>query len=110
MINAWCDFRPQTPIEAELLADCSSRATMHGCPVADVLADAARFWTGAGRSMHPRQWRSRAAAAERLIARGQLIAECATAGIDPFVEIDGLARMSAEELRDQITYLADHQG
>lgn len=108
--TSWCEFRPQTAIESEILAECISRAIMHGATVAEVLHDAVKYWQGAGRSAEPRRWRSRAAAADRLIARGELIAECGRMGIDPFVEIDNFARLTAEQLRDEMAYLGDHQG
>ena len=104
--TSWCDYRPQTAIESEILADCISRATMHGATVAEVLSDCVRYWQGSGRSAEPRRWKSRATAADRLIARGELLAECGRMG----VEIDGLARMTAEQLRDELTYLGDYQG
>ena len=108
--TSWCEFRPQAPIESEILAECVSMATMHGVAVAEVLADAVRWWNGAGRSAQPRKWRSRVAAAERLIARGELLAECGRMGIDPFVEIDNFAKLTAEQLRDELVYLGDYQG
>ena len=107
--TSWCEFRPQTAIESEILAECVSRATMHGVAVAEVLADAVKYWQGAGRSAEPRRWKSRAAAADRLIARGGLLAECGRMGIDPFVEIDNFAKLTAEQLRDELTYLGDYQ-
>jgi type II secretory pathway component PulL len=103
-------YRPQTAVERELLADCIQIATMHGIDVAEVLADAVKFWGRAGRNIRPRQWRSRMTAAERLIARGRAIAEHTTAGIDPFVDVPRFARLSAEQLHDSVTYLADYQG
>lgn len=65
-------FRPATAVERDLLAECVSIAAgPEGCgDVAAVLADAVRFWSTAGRSIQPRAWRSRASAAERLLARG----------------------------------------
>lgn len=104
------EYSPQTKTEREMLAECAQLATMHGCAVAEVLADAVKYWNGSGRSVHPRLWRSRVTAAERLIARGRTIAEYATLGLDPFVEVDGFARMTAEQLSDEVVYLADHQG
>lgn len=104
------EFRPQTKTEREMLAECAQLATMHGCTVSEVLADAVKYWNGSGRSTHPRQWRSRVTAAERLLARGRAIAEHAVLGIDPFVEVPGFARMTAEQLSDELVYLADHQG
>jgi hypothetical protein len=109
MTNTNERFRPQTAVERELLAECEQIATAHGLELADVLADAVKFWRGPGRSIRPRQWRSRVTAAERLIARGRTIAEYATLGLDPFVEVDGFARMTAEQLSDEVVYLADYQ-
>ena len=103
-------FRPATKVERELLAECEQIATMHGIDVAEVLADAIKFWSRAGRSRYPRQWRSRVTAAERMIARGRLLAECATMGLDPDVDIGRIGRMTAEQLSDQLTYLGDYQG
>ena len=107
--SSWCEYRPQTAVESEILADCISRATMHGATVAEVLSDCVRYWQGSGRSAEPRRWRSRATAADRLLARGELLAECGRMGLDPFVEIDGFAKLTAEQLRDELTYLGDYQ-
>ena len=65
-------FRPATAVERELLAECVTIAAgPDGCgDLVAVLADAVRFWKTAGRSIQPRSWRSRASAAERLLARG----------------------------------------
>ena len=108
--TSWCDYRPQTAIESEILADCTSRAAMHGATVAEVLRDCVRYWNGSGRSAEPRRWKSRAAAADRLIARGELIAECQRMGLDPVVEIDNFCKLTAEQLRDELAYLGDYQG
>jgi hypothetical protein len=106
----WCDYRPQTAIESEILADCTSRATMHGATVAEVLRDCVRYWQGSGRAAEPRRWKSRAAAADRLLARGELLAECGRMQLDPFVEIDNFGKLTAEQLRDELTCLGDYQG
>lgn len=103
-------YRPATAVERELLAECEQIATMHGATLPEVLTDAVRYWNGPGRSIRPRQWRSRAAAAERLVARAALLAECATMGIDPAADIGRIDRMTAEQLRDQLTYLSDFNG
>lgn len=103
-------YMPQTSVERELLADCERIGAEHLIATVVVLHDAVRWWKTAGRSIHPRLWRSRVAAAERLIARGRLIAECATMGVDPSVEISGFAKMTAVQLADQLVYLGDHQG
>lgn len=108
--TSWCEYRPQTAIESEISAECVSRAIMQGVTVAEVLADAVKYWQGAGRSAEPRRWKSRAAAADRLIARGELIAVCGRMGVDPFVEIDNFAKLTAEQLRDEMAYLGDYQG
>jgi hypothetical protein len=99
-----------TKLERELLTECEAIAIANGLLVADVLRDCHRFWTGAGRSLKPRGWAARAAAAARLIARMHCIAEHATAGVDAAAEIDGFDGLTAVELRDEVTYLADYQG
>lgn len=43
-------------------------------------------------------------------AREALEREYRTAGLDAATEIDGFATMTAEELRDEMTYLSDYQG
>lgn len=103
-------FRPQTATERKLLAECAGIAEMHGVAVEEILADAIRYWEGAGRRQHPRLWKSRADAADRLLARGEAIAEHAVLGIDPFAEVAGFAKMTADQLRDELTYLGDYQG
>lgn len=103
-------FRPQTRTERDLLSECEGIAGMHGCDVSEVLTDAVRYWRGPGRSVRPRLWKSRADAADRLLARAQAIAEYAVVGLDPFVEVEGFASMTAEQLRDEVVYLGDYQG
>lgn len=103
-------YRPANVTERNMIRECEQIAAMHGAEVAEVLADAARYWMGSGRSAHPRQWRSRVTAAERLIARGRAIAEFATAGLDPFAEVSGFGTMTAEEYAAAVTYLSDYQG
>lgn len=110
-------FRPQTKTEREMLAECDAIARENGIDVVTILEQAlrywqfaGRYWQFAGRSRQPRLWKSRAAAADRLIARGQAIAEFTAAGLDPFVEVEGFARLDADRLRDELTYLADYQG
>lgn len=103
-------YRPANTTERNMILECEQIATMHGTDVSEVLADAARYWRSSGRSAHPRQWRSRVTAAERLIARGRAIAEFTNAGLDPFAEVSGFGTMTAEEYADEVTYLADHQG
>ncbi len=49
--------------------------------------------------------------ADRLLAaRAAVRAEYAVAGLDADVEIDGFDTMTAEQLRDELTYLGDYQG
>lgn len=43
-------------------------------------------------------------------ARENLRREYATAGLDPTVEIEGYLDMDADQLRDELAYLADYQG
>ena len=43
-------------------------------------------------------------------ARDAARREFATAGLDAAVEIDGFDRMTAGQLRDEVTYLSDYQG
>jgi hypothetical protein len=43
-------------------------------------------------------------------ARVRCSIEYATAGLDAASEIDGFDSMTAAELADEVTYLADHQG
>lgn len=103
-------FLPQTTTERELLAECEVIARMHGVDVAEVLATALLYWQRSGSSSHQRQWQGRATAADRLLARERCIAEFTAAGLDAAVEVSGFARMTAEQLREEVTYLSDHQG
>jgi hypothetical protein len=59
----------RTPTERELLAECERQAAETGALLRAVLADAVTYWHGAGRSVEPRRWRSRADAAQRLLDR-----------------------------------------
>jgi hypothetical protein len=43
-------------------------------------------------------------------ARDAVRREYLIAGLDADVEIEGFADMDADQLRDEITYLADYQG
>ena len=43
-------------------------------------------------------------------ARSEVRAEYAAAGLDAAAEIDGFDAMTADQLRDEITYLGDFQG
>ena len=58
-----------TKTERELLNECRTIAAAESMPLADVIRDAHRFWIGPGRSINPRGWAARAAAAARLVAR-----------------------------------------
>jgi len=60
---------PRTPTERALLAECQRRSDETGALLRAVLADAVTYWHGAGRSVEPRRWRSRADAAQRLLDR-----------------------------------------
>ena len=99
-----------TKLERELLTECEAIAVRGGLLVADVLRDCHRFWTGPGRSIKPRGWAARAAAAARLVARMHCLVAYDSAGLDAAAEIDGFDNMTAAELSDEIVYLADHQG
>jgi len=100
-----------TRIERELLEECRTIAAADGLRLADVLRDCHRFWAGgAGRALKPRGWTARAAAASRLLSRQITIDEHATAGIDAAVEIEGFDAMTADQYRDEVTYLSDYQG
>lgn len=65
-------FKPATAVEVELLGECTIIAQSHDLRLGDVLADAVKFWSGPGRSIHPRRWKARAEAARRLVARGNV--------------------------------------
>lgn len=58
-----------TPVERELLTECETIARDQSRPVAEILVAAVRFWETAGRSIEPRRWKARAAAARRLLGR-----------------------------------------
>ena len=58
-----------TKLERELLNECRTIAAANRQQLADVIRDCHRFWCGAGRSINPRGWAARAAAAARLVSR-----------------------------------------
>ena len=58
-----------TKTERKILAECQQIATADGLPLADILRDCHSFWCGPGRSIKPRGWAARAAAASRLLSR-----------------------------------------
>ena len=58
-----------TRVERELLAECRMIAAVESMELSDVIRDAHKFWIGPGRSINPRGWAARAAAAARLVAR-----------------------------------------
>ena len=64
-----------TKIERELLVECEAIAIRDGLLVADVLRDCHKFWCGPGRSIKPRGWSARAAAAARLVAKMNAVLE-----------------------------------
>lgn len=110
MIAARELFRPANRVEIDLLDECVGVAFgPAGCgDLIAVVSDAERYWRTAGKAAQPRLWKSRATAAARLIARAELIAECSRIGIDPCIEIDGFEKLSAEQLRDELTFLGDY--
>jgi hypothetical protein len=93
-----------------MMDECRTIAAADGLQLVDVLRDCHRFWIGSGRAIKPRGWTSRAAAASRLLSRQIAIEEHATAGIDAAVEIDGFDGLTADQYRDEVTYLSDYQG
>ena len=64
-----------TKLERELLVECEAVAIRDGLLVADVLRDCHKFWCGPGRSIKPRGWSARAAAAARLVAKMNALLE-----------------------------------
>lgn len=99
-----------TKLERELLKECETIAAADGMRLADVLRDCHRFWLGAGRSIKPRGWASRAAAAARLVARNAVIDGHREIGADAALEVENFDRLTTAELHDQLAYLADFQG
>ena len=99
-----------TKLERELLKECQTIAAADGLRLADVLRDCHRFWCGPGRSMKPRGWATRAAAAARLVARNAVIDGHREIGSDASLEIENFDRLTTAELNDQLAYLADFQG
>ena len=99
-----------TKIERELLTECETIAAADGARLVDILRDCHSFWCGPGRSIKPRGWTARAAAASRLLSRQIAIKEHAAAGIDARVDVDGFEAMSAGQLDAEVVYLSDFQG
>ena len=64
-----------TKLERELLVECEAIAIREGLLVADVLRDCHKFWCGPGRSIKPRGWSARAAAAAWLVAKMNALLE-----------------------------------
>jgi hypothetical protein len=99
-----------TRLERELLKECEAIAAADNLPLTDVLRGCHRFWCGAGRSMKPRGWAARAAAASRLVARQAVIDGHRQIGGDAALEVENFDRLTTAELNDQLVYLADFQG
>jgi hypothetical protein len=82
-----------TKLERELLAECQTIASRDGLLLPDVLRDCHKFWCGPGRSIKPRGWSARAAAAARLVAKMNALLEqddLILAGIDaPAIDLAG---------------------
>ena len=64
-----------TKLERELLSECQTIASRDGLLLSDVLGDCHKFWCGPGRSIKPRGWSARAAAAARLVAKMNAVLE-----------------------------------
>jgi hypothetical protein len=64
-----------TKLERELLSECQTIASRDGLLLSDVLGDCHKFWCGPGRSIKPRGWSARAAAAARLVAKMNALVE-----------------------------------
>jgi hypothetical protein len=58
-----------TPTETALLTECERLAAETGHALRDLIVDAESYWSGPGRLVEPRRWRSRADACRRLLAR-----------------------------------------
>jgi hypothetical protein len=99
-----------TKLERELLKECQTIAAADGMRLADVLRDCHRFWIGAGRSIKPRGWASRAAAAARLVARNAVIDGHREIGSDAAIEVENFDRLTTAQLNDELAYIADYQG
>lgn len=99
-----------TKLERELLTECEAIAIRGGLLVADVVRDCHKFWTGPGRSIKPRGWAARAAAAARLVARMNCLEQFAIAGMDARIEVENFDSLTADQLRDEVVYLSDFQG
>jgi hypothetical protein len=117
-------YQPRTAVERELFAECARIAVEQGTGVGCILLSAERWWETAGRQTRPTQWRSRASACRRMLDRAarwtpvneraaaliDLRAAYAAQGLDADAEVEGIERMNAGQLRDEITYLSDFQG
>lgn len=64
-----------TKLERELLTECQTIASRDGLLLSDVLGGCHKFWCGPGRSIKPRGWSARAAAAARLVAKMNALLE-----------------------------------
>jgi hypothetical protein len=64
-----------TKLERELLSECQTIASRDRLLLSDVLRDCHKFWCGPGRSIKPRGWSARAAAAARLVAKMNALLE-----------------------------------
>jgi hypothetical protein len=64
-----------TKLERELLSECQTIAARDCLLLSDVLGDCHKFWCGPGRSIKPRGWSARAAAAARLVAKMNALVE-----------------------------------
>lgn len=62
-------MRPMTPTENELLTECERLAAETGHALRELITDAESYWSGPGRRVEPRRWRSRVSACRRLLAR-----------------------------------------
>ena len=69
------------------------------------------FFVGTAKEVFPGRWFSTAAAARRYAAaRAALETACRQVGADPAVDIDNFETLTTDQLRDEVSYLADFQG